>query len=63
MTVQKFLLVIDEISTWCGKAAAWLIILLMAVVCVEVFKRYIMNSVPYSMLSMSKIHAVGAFSR
>jgi TRAP-type mannitol/chloroaromatic compound transport system permease small subunit len=43
MTVQKFLLVIDEISTWCGKAMAWLIILLMAVVCVEVFKRYIMN--------------------
>jgi TRAP-type mannitol/chloroaromatic compound transport system permease small subunit len=43
MTVQKFLLIIDEISTWCGKAAAWLIILLMTVVCVEVFKRYIMN--------------------
>ena len=36
MTVQRFLLIIDEISTWCGKAAAWLIILLMAVVCVEV---------------------------
>ena len=26
-----------------GKAAAWLIIVLMSVVCVEVFKRYIMN--------------------
>src|SRR3979490_811944 len=43
MTVQKFLFIVDEISTWCGKAAAWLIILLMAVVCVEVFKRYIIN--------------------
>jgi TRAP-type mannitol/chloroaromatic compound transport system permease small subunit len=43
MNVQKFLLTIDEISTWVGKAAAWLIILLMTVVCVEVFKRYIMN--------------------
>jgi len=43
MTVQKFLLIVDEISTWCGKVAAWLIILLMTVVCVEVFKRYIMN--------------------
>ena len=43
MTVQKFLLIIDEISTWCGKTAAWLIIALMSVVCVEVFKRYIMN--------------------
>ena len=43
MTVQKFLHTIEEISTWAGKAAAWLIIVLMAVVCVEVFKRYIMN--------------------
>jgi TRAP-type mannitol/chloroaromatic compound transport system permease small subunit len=43
MNVQKFLLTVDEISTWVGKAAAWLIILLMTVVCVEVFKRYIMN--------------------
>lgn len=43
MTVQKFLYAVDEISTWVGKAAAWLIIVLMTVVCVEVFKRYIMN--------------------
>src|SRR5436853_1007439 len=43
MTVQSFLHTIDEISTWVGKAAAWLIVLLMTVVCVEVFKRYIMN--------------------
>ena len=43
MNVQKILHTIDGISTWVGKAAAWLIILLMAVVCVEVFKRYILN--------------------
>jgi TRAP-type mannitol/chloroaromatic compound transport system permease small subunit len=43
MTVQRFLYAVDEISTWVGKAAAWLIILLMTVVCIEVFKRYIMN--------------------
>lgn len=43
MTVQKFLHAVDGISTWFGKAAAWLIIVLMTVVCVEVFKRYIMN--------------------
>jgi TRAP-type mannitol/chloroaromatic compound transport system permease small subunit len=43
MNVQRFLYVIDGISTWVGKVAAWLIILLMTVVCVEVFKRYIMN--------------------
>jgi len=43
MSVQTFLHTIDGISTWVGKAAAWLIIVLMGVVCVEVFKRYIMN--------------------
>ena len=42
--MQKALLVVDEISTWAGKACAWLIILLMLTVCVEVFKRYIMNA-------------------
>ncbi|CAN7622348.1 TRAP transporter small permease subunit [Pararhizobium sp. LjRoot235] len=41
--VQHFLLRIDAISVWVGKAAAWLIIGLMTLVCVEVFKRYIMN--------------------
>jgi TRAP-type mannitol/chloroaromatic compound transport system permease small subunit len=44
MNVQTVLHTIDGISTWVGKAAAWLIILLMTVVCVEVFKRYILNS-------------------
>jgi TRAP-type mannitol/chloroaromatic compound transport system permease small subunit len=44
MNVQRFLYVIDEISTWVGKAVAWLIILLMIVVCAEVFKRYILNA-------------------
>ena len=43
MNVQSFLHTIDGISTWVGKAAAWLIIGLMTVVCVEVFKRYILN--------------------
>src|SRR5919205_3860957 len=44
MTVEKFLHTIDGISTWVGKTAAWLIIALMLVVCVEVFKRYILNA-------------------
>src|ERR1700743_3469770 len=44
MTVQRVLYAIDEISTWVGKAASWLIILLMTVVCLEVFKRYILNA-------------------
>ena len=44
MTVQRFLHAIDGISTWVGKAASWLIIALMTVVCIEVFKRYILNA-------------------
>src|SRR5512138_169190 len=44
MDVQRFLHTIDGISTWVGKAASWLIMALMTVVCVEVFKRYIMNA-------------------
>ncbi len=44
MNVQRFLHAIDGISTWVGKAAAWLIIGLMILVCAEVFKRYIMNA-------------------
>jgi len=43
MSVQKFLHTIDGISTWVGKAAAWLIVGLMLLVCAEVFKRYILN--------------------
>jgi TRAP-type mannitol/chloroaromatic compound transport system permease small subunit len=43
MNVQQFLHSLDAISTWVGKAAAWLIIGLMTLVCVEVFKRYILN--------------------
>ena len=44
MNVQRLLLVADRVSTWAGKAMAWLIMVLMIVVCVEVFKRYILNA-------------------
>ena len=43
MNVQRLLHTIDGISTWVGKAAAWLIIGLMLLVCAEVFKRYMLN--------------------
>jgi TRAP-type mannitol/chloroaromatic compound transport system permease small subunit len=43
MTAQQFLLGVDRISTWTGKAVSWLIALLTIVVCVEVFKRYLLN--------------------
>jgi TRAP-type mannitol/chloroaromatic compound transport system permease small subunit len=44
MKVQRVLFLVDNISTWCGKAFAWLIILLTAVVCIEVAKRYALNA-------------------
>jgi TRAP-type mannitol/chloroaromatic compound transport system permease small subunit len=44
MKIDRWLHAIDGISTWAGKACAWLIIVLMSVVCVEVFKRYILNA-------------------
>src|SRR3974390_3054449 len=44
MNAQRFLFTIDAISTWVGKAVSWLIIALMAVVCIEVFKRYMLNA-------------------
>jgi TRAP-type mannitol/chloroaromatic compound transport system permease small subunit len=43
MKLQRFLFAVDAISIWVGKASAWLIMGLMALVCVEVFKRYILN--------------------
>jgi TRAP-type mannitol/chloroaromatic compound transport system permease small subunit len=44
MQVQRFLIFVDHVSTWAGKAFAWIIILLTGAVCVEVFKRYILNA-------------------
>jgi TRAP-type mannitol/chloroaromatic compound transport system permease small subunit len=44
MNVQRFLYLIDAVSSWAGRAAAWLVIGLTGVVCVEVFKRYVLNA-------------------
>jgi TRAP-type mannitol/chloroaromatic compound transport system permease small subunit len=44
MSVQRLLIFIDYVSTLAGKAFAWIIILLTGAVCVEVFKRYILNN-------------------
>lgn len=43
MTAERVLHTIDGISTWVGKAAAWLMIALTLLVCAEVFKRYLLN--------------------
>ena len=42
--VERLLQIADHVSTWAGKTSAWLILLLMSTVCIEVFKRYIMNA-------------------
>ncbi|HET7795941.1 MAG TPA: TRAP transporter small permease subunit [Rhizobacter sp.] len=44
MNIQQLLHLADRISTWVGKAFAWLIVALMLVVCAEVFKRYALNA-------------------
>lgn len=43
MTIEKLLHGVESFSTWVGKAFAWLIVVLMVLVCVEVVKRYILN--------------------
>jgi TRAP-type mannitol/chloroaromatic compound transport system permease small subunit len=44
MNAQRFMRAADNLSTWSGKVFAWLIVVLMLVVSVEVFKRYILNA-------------------
>ena len=44
MNTQQLLHTADNISTWVGKAFAWLIVALMVMVVVEVFKRYALNA-------------------
>src|SRR4051812_47408919 len=55
MTVQPFLNAVDRISTWAGKATSWLIVLLMLVICIEVFKRYILNAPTAWIFDLSNI--------
>jgi TRAP-type mannitol/chloroaromatic compound transport system permease small subunit len=40
----RFIRALDQFSHWSGKAFAWLIVVLMLAVAVEVFKRYILNA-------------------
>jgi len=44
MDSQRLIHTADRLSTWTGKAFAWLIVALMLVVCAEVFKRYALNA-------------------
>jgi TRAP-type mannitol/chloroaromatic compound transport system, small permease component len=42
--VNRFLLLIDEISTWTGKVFAWTIVILTLGISYEVFARYLMRA-------------------
>lgn len=42
--MQKILLFIDRLSTWVGQIFAWLIVALTALICWEVFSRYILGA-------------------
>jgi TRAP-type mannitol/chloroaromatic compound transport system permease small subunit len=42
--MDKVIAAVDRLSTFVGKASAWLFGLLMVVVCVEVAKRYLLNA-------------------
>ncbi len=44
MTTQRLLHTADRFSTFAGKSCAWLIVVLMLVVVIEVFKRYALNA-------------------
>ncbi|HEV8688688.1 MAG TPA: TRAP transporter small permease subunit [Ideonella sp.] len=44
MNTDSLLHAAERLSTWVGKAFAWLIVALMLVVCIEVFKRYALNA-------------------
>jgi TRAP-type mannitol/chloroaromatic compound transport system permease small subunit len=44
MTVQRWLFWADSVSTFVGKAFAWVILVLMLYVCAEVVKRYALNA-------------------
>lgn len=41
--MQKFLIAVDALSTWFGKACAWTVVALTALISWEVFSRYVLN--------------------
>jgi TRAP-type mannitol/chloroaromatic compound transport system permease small subunit len=55
MNAERLLRAIDRVSYWSGKAFAWLIVALTLVVCVEVFKRYVLNAPTAWMFDLNNI--------
>ena len=42
--MDRYLHAIDNVSTWTGKAFAWAIVMLTAIVCYDVFARYLFRA-------------------
>jgi TRAP-type mannitol/chloroaromatic compound transport system permease small subunit len=57
--MQKLMLLTDRISTFVGKATAWLIVALMLMVCWDVFRRYVLNE-PSAWISELSVMTYGA---
>lgn len=57
--MQKLLLSIDAMSTWLGKLAAWLVVVLTFLISWEVFSRYALNN-PHAWVLDAQIMMYGA---
>lgn len=57
--MQKLLLFIDAMSTWLGKIAAWLVVVLTFLISWEVFSRYALNN-PHAWVLDAQIMMYGA---
>lgn len=58
-STQKLMFAVDHISTFVGKGAGWLIIVLMVMVCIDVFRRYILNA-PSAWIGELSVMSYGA---
>jgi TRAP-type mannitol/chloroaromatic compound transport system permease small subunit len=58
-STKKLMFAVDHISTFVGKGAGWLIIVLMVMVCIDVFRRYVLNA-PSAWIGELSVMAYGA---
>lgn len=56
--MQKLLLAVDALSTWFGKACAWVVVALTCLISWEVFSRYVLN-VPHAWVLDAQIMLYG----
>ena len=58
-STKKLMFAVDQISTFVGKGAGWLIIVLMVMVCIDVFRRYVLNA-PSAWIGELSVMSYGA---